>query len=462
MQDLKELLDSIVCQATYHAPLIAEFSQEQLRDILKRDGWPDEEMRNARLAQPFVHEESISQLSNCLRLLLEDYVDQDKDRIGLAFPNGNSPETFNFEDNLLVSKSWVSSIGAFSKSLIKGAAVLGPERVTQLLSGWLQGEPVKYKTVALLNALPVNEPLTLKEDVRIEPLPLSTDLLPANLPAHIGTSADEYLDRTILTIDSMASPAFFRPQADNSERIVQAMSKTNVDIATICQALSLETNSYVGIVLFWNDYEDLQVFSFTNSGSSSFSTDTRLRRRPYLFSIRTRSSTGVTTLIPDDERPTLDLPVAQNSQILNDLQSSDVEKIRLALSRWIMSKDFEKNPVDSFIDLRIALESLYLQNIGNEKDRGEMGFRLSLYGAWHLGTNLEDRKEIQKKLKKTYAEASGAVHGRKFDDDTTKTQELLSDAQDLCRRGILKLLREGYPSDWGDLILDAEYDEELV
>ena len=32
----------------------------------------------------------------------------------------------------------------------------------------------------------------------------------------------------------------------------------------------------------------------------------------------------------------------------------------------------------------------------------------------------------------------------------------LSDAQDLCRRGILKLLLEGPPRDWVDLILGAE------
>ena len=33
---------------------------------------------------------------------------------------------------------------------------------------------------------------------------------------------------------------------------------------------------------------------------------------------------------------------------------------------------------------------------------------------------------------------------------------LLPDAQNLCRRGIYKLLLEGQPQDWGDLILGAD------
>ena len=36
-----------------------------------------------------------------------------------------------------------------------------------------------------------------------------------------------------------------------------------------------------------------------------------------------------------------------------------------------------------YIDLRIALESLYLRDFANEHSQ-EMRFRLALFGAWHL------------------------------------------------------------------------------
>jgi len=118
------------------------------------------------------------------------------------------------------------------------------------------------------------------------------------------------------------------------------------------------------------------------------------------------------------------------------------------------AKDTSEHLVDRFTDLRVALESLYLQNIGNETYRGEMRFRLSLTGAWHLGADLQERKKVRRNLLKAYDAASKAVHGGNL--DYVGNQKLLSTAQDLCRHGILKLLREGSPNDWTDLILGIE------
>ena len=124
---------------------------------------------------------------------------------------------------------------------------------------------------------------------------------------------------------------------------------------------------------------------------------------------------------------------------------------RIAVSRLILSKNRSEGLVDNFIDLRIALESLYLTDFINEQSQ-EMRFRLSLFGAWHLGADFGERKRIRKTLRDAYDAASGAVHTGDLDDSSDK-RELLEDAQKLCRRGILKLLDEGPPRDWGDLIL---------
>ena len=118
------------------------------------------------------------------------------------------------------------------------------------------------------------------------------------------------------------------------------------------------------------------------------------------------------------------------------------------------SKDSSDSIADRFIDLRIALESLYLKDFPNGY-RQEMRFRLALFGAWYLGTDFGDRKRILKRLREAYDAASGAVHSGDLD-FSVENQKLLSDGQDLCRRGILKLLSEGPPPNWGDLILGAE------
>ena len=118
------------------------------------------------------------------------------------------------------------------------------------------------------------------------------------------------------------------------------------------------------------------------------------------------------------------------------------------------SKDDEAEFVDRFIDLRIALESLYLKDFPNETSQ-EMRFRLSLFGAWHLGADQAERSNIRKQLRQAYDTASGAVHSGGVE-RTPENERLLADAQRLCREGILKLLADGAPRDWGDLILGVE------
>lgn len=69
-----------------------------------------------------------------------------------------------------------------------------------------------------------------------------------------------------------------------------------------------------------------------------------------------------------------------------------------------------------------------------------------------MGADFEERKRIRKKLRQVYDAVSKAVHSGNLE----YVNPTLSTAQDLCRRGILKLLREGPPNDWGDLILGIE------
>ncbi len=78
-----------------------------------------------------------------------------------------------------------------------------------------------------------------------------------------------------------------------------------------------------------------------------------------------------------------------------------------------------------------------------------------LNGAWLLGADAVGRHEAWHTLHKTYKTASALVHGgrvRKKEDAVT----LLKAAQELCRKGILRVLDEGPVTDWQSLILDAQ------
>ena len=84
----------------------------------------------------------------------------------------------------------------------------------------------------------------------------------------------------------------------------------------------------------------------------------------------------------------------------------------------------------------------------------EMSFRLAHFGAWHLGSSFQERKEIRDTLKRAYRQASRAVHDGRVE-LTDDNRQLLLKTQALCRRGILKLLEEGEPKDWGDMVLGS-------
>ena len=128
------------------------------------------------------------------------------------------------------------------------------------------------------------------------------------------------------------------------------------------------------------------------------------------------------------------------------------KKLQIAVDRWRRSMAEDAQLEDRYIDLRIALEAIYLKDFGNERSQ-EMRFRLALCGAWHLGVDFEDRRSTRKALRDAYDTASRAVHEGEVPKDAAR---VLPTAQDLCRRGILRLLREGPPKDWGDLLLGGD------
>ena len=166
--------------------------------------------------------------------------------------------------------------------------------------------------------------------------------------------------------------------------------------------------------------------------------------------------TGAITITPSENAPPLCLDEEELLRLVEALRHAD-RKLRIAVGRWRRSKRSEARLEDSYIDLRIALEALYLKDFDDERSQ-EMRFRLPLFGAWHLAENLKQRRSIRKTLRAAYDMASKAVHGGEVLKEPgagqyRKARAELSRAQDLCRCGALKLLREGPPEDWTDLVL---------
>ena len=159
---------------------------------------------------------------------------------------------------------------------------------------------------------------------------------------------------------------------------------------------------------------------------------------------------GARITLSDDVLPQ-HLDEGKLGRTIEALRGAD-RKVDIAVKRWRRSMQHEARLEDAYIDLRIALESLYLRDFANEHSQ-EMRFRLALFGAWHLAEDLDERRSIRKTLRNAYDTASKAVHSGELPDKEFKH---LRDARNLCRRGILKLLLKRPPKDWGDLILGAK------
>ena len=323
----------------------------------------------------------------------------------------------------------------FARELIVAAVKVGTQRVIELLLGWAHGEPLKYRINALLNGGVIDEPLKLDEGISISRLPMSSANLPASLPDFdVGATESDYMGGVMISIDCELSPSLFLPDEDEVGRYTDRRGEFRLASGQIprmssdsfCESLSLACNGYIDWLIEWNELGDLQAFSPTPSGSRS----------------KHRSFAGTTKITQED------LNEAVRVQKARFERGKSRENLALAVRRWIRSKRAGSD-LDKLIELRIALEALYEIGGLNEK-----GFRISMYGAWHLGKDIEQRRHVREILRKAYDDSSRAVHGGKLK-HAKKDVNLVGAAQDICRNAILRRLEESERPIWEEVVLGA-------
>jgi len=120
-----------------------------------------------------------------------------------------------------------------------------------------------------------------------------------------------------------------------------------------------------------------------------------------------------------------------------------LSKFDLAIEYFNKSYN-EPYPRDSFLDLMITLENLYLKNTSQE-----LSYKLSMRMAHTLGKNKEERIHIYYLIKEAYSLRSKIVHGERLDAlDKQKFIEL----RELTRKSIIYFLEN--KDNWDEKILD--------
>ena len=425
MQELIDCLNRCAGQSVFVSDRFERIGWQDYRSLYHRRGWDNLNWVIAASATLEIDHQCVVELEAKLEPVLANHRHRETGRIG----NGL---------NLLLGGARGRahpSVDEFARTLISGAVKVGAERVVELLLDWVRGGSLRYRLNILLQGVDIDGPLRLPEGVELWSLPRSSGELPASLPFSMLTekvSVVDFMGGVVLSFDCKLEPALYLP--DDNEVSESLPRNGNFELASgripnfhesyFCESMSLACDGFVDWFLVWRDVGDLEAFG----GARNW----------------------------DSYRPPRHAPTAKVEQ--SDLEQAleihnarygrgkPREHMELALRRWIGSKR-SGTDADKLIELRIALEALY-----EIRERNEKGFRISIYGAWHLGEDVERRRQIRETLHKAYADSSSAVHGG-TPKHAAEDPKLISSAQEICRDGILKRLEESKKPQWEEMIL---------
>lgn len=346
------------------------------------------------------------------------------------------------------------SVDGAMQSLLEHVLLHGPESSARQFYGELEEDTFCYQEYALVEGLRVPREVEIGDGIRLVPLSDSSNALPAFLPERLGDLRHElFMGKTVLVRDCSHSPKWVVPaqmpepdSGDNSwlewftttEPSVDGM-KFDVDgVDAFCDALTLVTDHPIRVVARWHHSDPDQIFGFHSKSSQS----------GMMFFLNILVSGGPPRNVTQEHIETaLNLCRARHN-----LAPKDAARLRVSIQR-LAKESLYHDVVDAFIDLGIALESLYIP----QSNRNELTFRLSLHAGWFLETEPEKRRALMGRIRDFYSRRSTAVHEGVVQDGQGRwdPRTLRKDAHDICRRSVIKVIEEGGFPDWDELVAGA-------
>ena len=235
----------------------------------------------------------------------------------------------------------------------------------------------------------------------------------------------------VLTIPFRQSPAIVQMEGGEAPKNT-TLSETAAESQTLfldtLRCLSLVGPRHVAPLGYWNQIATPGAPNF-GASVSNFATPS--------FWVRVR--------------PPLPLDLVDARQLVDAFfQLSPKFRAELRISSDRLNNALgESNPVDKAIDLGIALEALLLHGLG--ANRGELRFRLALYGAALIGGSPSEKMANFKLLRKLYDLRSGAVHSGSLQ-TSGDPQKILTEGSTMCSTLIRKLIDLKAWPDWETLV----------
>ena len=422
-ENLEQLLVRAAETATYKLPDDAPITEPLPSSIYRVIGGMSKtfEMFTGFTALPVLDDTTKAELEAWIRRTFGSYIEDD--HIGITLCR-------------FVSESDVVSVGDTALMLVKATLLLEVERVVELLNDWLNGVPVSYKTEVLIAGITVGEPISLTDAITLSPVTefWVEEEMPTRLLESM-TDTDQRLlpGATRLSIQHQVDQIgpLFKPDPSRVDRDedIPDWEDEHAKLESCYRALSLACNSVVVPIIEWRDYADLPAVNTGTINMSSY---------PYLIGYDWRQF--------QDHGQTVSQEQAELARdLLNKTDQDVLEGLGLEqpITRWMraMRPDFRLE--DCLIELRIALEALFLENDEN----AELTYRIAQRCAMRLGNDVAQRRRHYEDIRDVYRLASKAVHRGQveFDEvDFLKTKYVLY----LVRQEIINRLNEGRRPDW--------------
>lgn len=425
---LQQALDSTVVRERHQGSRI---SIGEYRSIVA-SGWlsfdPDPfRAYQARVFRPVIQDSAIQErLLNLIRDALRQYIHNDTLQSAIIVTGGLMD---GFHIDHLVSH------------LMSMTLAQGSEYAAQSFYECVQKASVDMQFITLIDGVKVMNTIEVGDGIRLVSVPNNPRDFPSCMinPA-LGYDYTVYFGKTLIIVDEVVSPVFANPdQISPGSPLPFKRSSASTDHpdfvpAEFCEALSMSVNHIVQHVAWWTYYRPDEAYAVETIGRSPAYIESMLHR--------TRDCCEVTSA---DIQEAMD--VYETRRSLND---NVARRLRVPIDRWIKSK-MDDDPVDAFINLGIALESLYL---GQKGDTGELTYRLSLRAAWHLGNDAQERHSLRREFAKIYDLRSRAVHTGVLR-EKDNSPELIARARNLCLESIMKIIRNGKFPDWDQLVMGS-------
>ena len=382
---------------------------------------------------PVVEPETLAQLESWVETNLREYMSDGYYGVGALS---------------LVSKPYFSSAIEVALALVRAATLIGIPRVIELLQNWLDCVPLSFATKSLIFGLRLEAPLNVTEDINLTPVGFRLGEFGPDLPAFVKNRFGSFerpqlanavmisIDQEVWHVDTL-----FTPESEDLEEETEEefLFEERDRLDAIYRALSLATNSAVIPLYKWRDYGDLLAFN-TGTLNPSMIPSIESSEQHLVRSKRALVSSTQMTLA---------------AKLLPSLNAGDLTSLGLyqAVERWTKAKKLglsitDWTMADSFIELRIVLEGLFLKDARETRKTHKISKRAAMVS----GKNAQEVQDIEQKVETLYVIGSEAVHKGELDAGR-RNNELLSFGLNLAREEILDRLRTGHRRDWDAVTL---------